>query len=274
SSDSSGSTGSTLRSRATIATPATPNDELGSCIKPTVLQQARGTKATSKSHLRKRLSTAALTMQTLSILALILCCCIALGHSLGAEFGHLGCFVNAETRDVNGLDGWTTIGPYSVTWDKGWTVLDWSRMTLELCSEICTYEKFRYFAVQYSGGYFCGNSYGRFGRAADSDCNMACAGNSAQMCGGTSRNSVYRQVYNRSDSKHFILADRDYVNVTSTSGPFYRTEQPVRSLIECVYRCVTDCQAVLFHLDACHLLRFPILPHELKDVAGMFVTRM
>ncbi|PAA75856.1 hypothetical protein BOX15_Mlig021839g1, partial [Macrostomum lignano] len=69
-----------------------------------------------------------------------------------------------------------------------------------------------------------------------------------------------------SHSKQFCLI--------STSGPFYRTEQPVRSLTECVYRCEADCQAVLFHLDACHLLRFPILPHELKDVAGMFTTRV
>uniref|UniRef100_A0A1I8GZB9 WSC domain-containing protein n=1 Tax=Macrostomum lignano TaxID=282301 RepID=A0A1I8GZB9_9PLAT len=210
-------------------------------------------------------------MQTLSILPLILCCCIALGHTLGAEFGLLGCFVDTATRDINGLDGWSTIGPYSVTWNSGGTV-ELSSMTVQLCSEICAYGKFRYFGVQHSSFCFCGNSYGRHGRAADSDCNMACSGNNAQMCGGWGRNSVYRQVYTRPDSKHFTLADRDYVNVTSTSGPFYRTEQPVRSLIECLARCFTDCQAVLFHLDTCHLLRFPVLPHELKTVAGKFAT--
>uniref|UniRef100_A0A1I8G6Q0 WSC domain-containing protein n=1 Tax=Macrostomum lignano TaxID=282301 RepID=A0A1I8G6Q0_9PLAT len=212
-------------------------------------------------------------MQTLSILPLILCCCIALGHSLGAEFGLLGCFVDTGDRDINGLNGWSTIGPYSVTWNSGGTV-ELSSMTLQLCSEICAYGKFRYFGVQYSSFCFCGNSYGRHGKAADSDCNMACAGNSAQMCGAWGRNSVYRQVYNRPDSNHFTLADRDYVNLTSTSGPFYRNEQPVRSLTECVYRCDADCQAVLFHLDACHLLRFAVLPHELKTEAGMFVTRV
>uniref|UniRef100_A0A1I8J0W9 WSC domain-containing protein n=1 Tax=Macrostomum lignano TaxID=282301 RepID=A0A1I8J0W9_9PLAT len=267
-SDSSGSTGSTLRPlRAAIATPP-PQDELGSCIKPAVLQLARGTKAKAHS-VSVRLSTAALTMQTLSILPLILCCCIALGHSLGAEFGLLGCFVDTGDRDINGLNGWSTIGPYSVTWNSGGTV-ELSSMTVQLCSEICAYGKFRYFGVQYSSSCFCGNSYGRHGRAADSDCNMECSGNTAQICGGAYRNSVYRQVYNRPDSKHFTLADRDYVNVTSTSGPFYRNEQPVRSLTECVYRCEADCQAVLFHLDACHLLRFPVLPHVLKNEAGKF----
>ncbi|PAA79697.1 hypothetical protein BOX15_Mlig003631g5 [Macrostomum lignano] len=214
-------------------------------------------------------------MQTLSILPLILCCCIALGHSLGAEFGHLGCFVDEGTpnRDLTGLVGLSTIGPHSKTPGEG--DVAHSSMTLELCSEICAYGKFRYFGVQNSAGCFCGNSYGKHGKAADSDCNMACAGNSAQICGGSGRNSVYRQVYNRPDSEYFALADRDYVNVTSTRGPFYRTEQPVRSLTECLLaRCVTDCQAVLFLLDACHLLRFPVLPHELKNVTGKFATRV
>uniref|UniRef100_A0A1I8H6P4 WSC domain-containing protein n=1 Tax=Macrostomum lignano TaxID=282301 RepID=A0A1I8H6P4_9PLAT len=212
-------------------------------------------------------------MQTLSILPLILCCCIAFGHSLSTEFGLLGCFVDTATRDVNGLDGWSTIGPYSVTWSSGGTVT-LSSMTVQLCSEICAYGKFRYFGVQFSSYCFCGNSYGRHGKAADSHCNMACAGNSAQICGGADRNSVYRQIYYRQEGEYFTLVDRDYVNVTSTSGPFYRTEQPVRSLVECVYRCEADCQAVLFHLDACHLLRFPVLPHELKTVAGKFAIRV
>uniref|UniRef100_A0A1I8H1B6 WSC domain-containing protein n=1 Tax=Macrostomum lignano TaxID=282301 RepID=A0A1I8H1B6_9PLAT len=199
-------------------------------------------------------------MQTLSILPLILCCCIALGHSLGAEFGHFGLLRGRRNSKPR---------PHRSCW------LVHHRAPLEDAGEICAYGKFRYFGVQNSAGCFCGNSYGRHGKAADSDCNMACAGNSAQICGGSGRNSVYRQVYNRPDSEYFALADRDYVNVTSTAGPFYRTEQPVRSLTECLLaRCVTDCQAVLFHLDACHLLRFPVLPHELKNVAGKFATRV
>uniref|UniRef100_A0A1I8HDI4 WSC domain-containing protein n=1 Tax=Macrostomum lignano TaxID=282301 RepID=A0A1I8HDI4_9PLAT len=196
-------------------------------------------------------------MQTLSILPLILCCCIAFGHSLGTEFGLLGCFVDTATRDVNGLDGWSTIGPYSVTWSSGGTVT-LSSMTVQLCIIVSAET----------------HMYGRHGRAADSHCNMACAGNSAQICGGADRNSVYRQIYYRPEGEYFTHVDRDYVNVTSTSGPFYRTEQPVRSLVECVYRCEADCQAVLFHLDACHLLRFPVLPHELKTVAGKFAIRV
>uniref|UniRef100_A0A1I8FX62 WSC domain-containing protein n=1 Tax=Macrostomum lignano TaxID=282301 RepID=A0A1I8FX62_9PLAT len=206
-------------------------------------------------------------MQTLSILPLILCCCIALGHSLGAEFGHLGCFVDTATRDINGLVGLSTIGPYSVTWSSGGTV-ELSSMTLELCSEICAYGKFRYFGLQSIQVFASAET-----RTADTARQPTATATwpaletppkSAEVFG---RNSVYRQVYNRPDSKYFALADRDY-------WPFYRTEQPVRSLTECVYRCDADCQAVLFHLDACHLLRFPVLPHELKTVAGKFAIRV
>jgi hypothetical protein len=40
---------------------------------------------------------------------------------------------------------------------------------------------------------FCSNStIGKYGKVADSNCNMKCKGNSAQMCGGSYLNSVYQ----------------------------------------------------------------------------------
>uniref|UniRef100_A0A1I8J3W7 WSC domain-containing protein n=1 Tax=Macrostomum lignano TaxID=282301 RepID=A0A1I8J3W7_9PLAT len=187
-------------------------------------------------------------MQTLSILPLILCCCIALGHSLGAEFGHLGCFVDEGTpnRDLTGLVGLSTIGPHSKTPGEG--DVAHSSMTLELCSEICAYGKFRYFGVQNSAGCFCGNSYG-----------------------DTARQPTATATWPALETPPKSAEGRGETPCTGRST----IVQPVRSLTECLLaRCVTDCQAVLFHLDACHLLRFPVLPHELKNVAGKFATRV
>lgn len=42
---------------------------------------------------------------------------------------------------------------------------------------------------------FCANSYGRFGPAPLSDCNMPCAGQSSLTCGAAWRNSVYSSGY-------------------------------------------------------------------------------
>ena len=39
---------------------------------------------------------------------------------------------------------------------------------------------------------FCGNSYGSYGAAAETDCWQTCNGNSAEICGGPWRNSVYK----------------------------------------------------------------------------------
>lgn len=38
---------------------------------------------------------------------------------------------------------------------------------------------------------FCGDSYGKYGQANSRDCDVACPGNSTQMCGGGWRNSVF-----------------------------------------------------------------------------------
>uniref|UniRef100_A0A1I8JBM4 Protein kinase domain-containing protein n=1 Tax=Macrostomum lignano TaxID=282301 RepID=A0A1I8JBM4_9PLAT len=175
----------------------------------------------------------------------LLCCCIAFGYSLATtEFTFMGCFADSDPRDLDGLAGHSTIGPYSV---QGLLVPS-SSMTLGLCDKVCSYGNFHYFGTQYAETCFCSNLYGRYGSAPGSDCNMNCRGNASQICGGAHRNSVYL-------AKRFNSADRVYLNLTS-AGPMYRTVQPVRSLADCLVQCVVNCQAVLFHLDACHLLKF------------------
>ena len=62
-------------------------------------------------------------------------------------------------------------------------------MTRELYAQSCTENGFGYAALQYGRVCFCDNSYGSFGEA--DNCNMACAGNKKEICGGVWSNSVY-----------------------------------------------------------------------------------
>ncbi len=48
----------------------------------------------------------------------------------------------------------------------------------------------RYFLLQ-RDACFCGDSYGKYGKASESDCSIPCAANATQICGGEWRNSVY-----------------------------------------------------------------------------------
>ena len=62
-------------------------------------------------------------------------------------------------------------------------------MTGQACTDVCRKKGFKYAATQYGKHCFCGNAYGKFGAAAN--CDMKCAGNPAEICGGSSANSVY-----------------------------------------------------------------------------------
>jgi len=84
---------------------------------------------------------------------------------------YIGCFKETWTRD---LAGYTTNTP---------------AMTTQMCVNLCRERGFAYAATQYGQHCFCGNSYGKYGPATN--CDMKCAGNPAEICGGSFANSVY-----------------------------------------------------------------------------------
>jgi len=86
---------------------------------------------------------------------------------------YIGCYVDSATRDLPSA-------PYSS-----------NANTVEKCLYYCGVRHYSYAGLQYGVECLCGNSYGSQGKAAESDCNMACSGNSKQMCGAGYRNSVY-----------------------------------------------------------------------------------
>ncbi|WPH02215.1 Hypothetical protein R9X50_00507000 [Acrodontium crateriforme] len=70
---------------------------------------------------------------------------------------------------------------------------DNSTMTVESCTNACQQSGYKIAGLEYSTQCFCGNQIIEGGALAssDSDCNMACGGNSAEMCGAGNRLSVY-----------------------------------------------------------------------------------
>jgi hypothetical protein len=91
---------------------------------------------------------------------------------------YIGCFrdqgnpFGASGRDLNG----------SMTSDDN--------LSSARCIALCRSQGFAYAGTQDARQCFCGKSYG--GSGAADNCNMACGGNSAEMCGGSWANSVYR----------------------------------------------------------------------------------
>ncbi len=90
----------------------------------------------------------------------------------------LGCF--KDKGDPSGTTGRDLDG---LMWSD-------SQMTTEKCLQHC--QEYNYAGTQYSFQCFCGNNYGRYGKA--SNCNSPCKGNAKQTCGGTWANNVYQIV--------------------------------------------------------------------------------
>lgn len=69
---------------------------------------------------------------------------------------------------------------------------DSQKMTVESCIAQCSSLGYHIAGLQYSSQCFCDNYiHNSPSLVPDSQCNMACAGNSSEMCGAGNRNSIY-----------------------------------------------------------------------------------
>ena len=57
-------------------------------------------------------------------------------------------------------------------------------LTVEWCTHKCKTLGYRYAGLQKTNQCHCGNSFGKHGTANPWTCNMPCAGNANQTCGG------------------------------------------------------------------------------------------
>lgn len=76
----------------------------------------------------------------------------------------------------------------------GAMINDYRGMTNQICRSSCAQRGFAFAATQYGGSCFCGNTFGRYGEAASASpprsCNLGCAGNPNEVCGGEWANSI------------------------------------------------------------------------------------
>lgn len=91
--------------------------------------------------------------------------------------GAFACMADAASRDLAG------------SW-----VIDYTRMTNQACRSSCAQYGFAFAATQYGSSCFCGNTFGKYGEAASASpprsCNLGCAGNPNEVCGGEWANSL------------------------------------------------------------------------------------
>jgi hypothetical protein len=59
------------------------------------------------------------------------------------------------------------------------------------CAALCKTAGYTLAGTQFSKECWCGNSLNGAQPVSNSECNMPCLGNAAEMCGGGNRNSVY-----------------------------------------------------------------------------------
>ncbi|XP_032220148.2 WSC domain-containing protein ARB_07867 [Nematostella vectensis] len=125
---------------------------------------------------------------------------------------YLGCFIDVG----NSFDLAIVAGRY----------LDNTPIT---CCARCRARGYRYCGLQASDWCFCDDSYGKHGKAPESDCSSACKGDPGIICGGPYRNSIYAvestvkpppyitAVYSNTENSPPL--SRDHVMYTETSVP-------------------------------------------------------
>ncbi|CAG8958428.1 hypothetical protein HYFRA_00011105 [Hymenoscyphus fraxineus] len=90
--------------------------------------------------------------------------------------------------------GWTSQGCYTDNGDRTLAGANSAAatMTVESCIAFCIGRNFAYAGVEYGSECYCGNTIAASAtQATAGDCNMPCAGNSTETCGGGNRVNVY-----------------------------------------------------------------------------------
>merc|ERR1712038_221995 len=105
------------------------------------------------------------------------------------------CYIDTEERD---LDGDSAMIPKDAPDAQ------------EFCKDFCYKNEFPYYGLQSWDECFCGNSFGKYGRAEDEECNQICEdAGSGKICGNHWRQNVYqtgRSVYPKDPIPYFDMS--------------------------------------------------------------------
>ncbi len=131
-----------------------------------------------------------------------------------AHSSYLGCFKDSgdpfgtENRDLNGL------------------FVSKSDMTVKKCINLCKSKGFKYAGVEYGSQCFCGNSYGKYGKA--DNCNMKCSGNANEICGGFWAINIYTAKAKKRDGAKENLKEKngDIIYNSADSGENFLNYNP------------------------------------------------
>lgn len=171
-------------------------------------------------------------------------------------FDYVGCYVDPSSM-ARALD--FSAGGLSQT------------MTVEFCTATCKCESmnvalvgstareahrlaangFRYAGLEYYGECFCGDSINGPVAASEQECSYACTGNKAQICGGSSRISLYMDPTFRKVDNTVIS---DYVAVgcysESPTGRAIQYSQAVDKTTMTTESCLAVCKSKNYPLAA------------------------
>uniref|UniRef100_A0A1I8FU86 WSC domain-containing protein n=1 Tax=Macrostomum lignano TaxID=282301 RepID=A0A1I8FU86_9PLAT len=195
--------------------------------------------------------------------SLLLCALLTCGAGRVAQISYVGCYQDGDNsnRDLTALKGVSRLGLYTIDANIG--IINNGDMSLEFCSDVCSLGGFPYFGVQFSEQCFCGTSYGLHGKLDDSKCDMQCAGNSLQTCGGFGTSSIFSLAYPKNN--FYKMLKNSTLTVETSKTSFWPAATP--SVMHCLAKCSAraDCQAAVFskRLLACHLLAFAYPPASL-----------
>ncbi|MCJ1476788.1 hypothetical protein MMC13_005457 [Lambiella insularis] len=95
-------------------------------------------------------------------------------------------------QNINGA--WVYLGCANETTPRALSSASYASlkaMTLESCQAYCSQNNYGLAGLEYSSQCYCGNALQSYSAVGFTGCNMACSGNSSELCGGSNRLSVY-----------------------------------------------------------------------------------
>lgn len=136
--------------------------------------------------------------------------------SFSCQLGYVGCFEDkSPDRDLP-------------------TVLSVPHLTPDSCRSACQGAGHAYAGVQYGYLCRCGNSYGKYTKVPDEECNALCSGDKAQKCGGFWRSAIFTTGRSYNPFRHLISFTSNNLRLGSAVNNDQRLKRFFSKAVLCV----------------------------------------